>query len=106
MSSNIPDPYAKDCDCLDAIHTGAHWLHMNEFDFDHNLRHLRETGGVDGFLVEEMARLNRLLFELGSRKIGTVKAEDLPPGYTTEEDKTARTLEVVRELRAKGVSPR
>ncbi len=35
-----PDPFAKECQCLDSIHSGPHWLHMDAIWREQNVRDL------------------------------------------------------------------
>jgi hypothetical protein len=53
----------KDCTCLDEIHTGPHWLHMDDFDFRRNADLVKQADAIDArdriaFMRKE-ALLNR-----------------------------------------------
>lgn len=87
----------KDCGCLNEIHQGPHWLHMNDVDREVNAEVGEQLTGYPSiserlrgyaFTQAEMRRLKQLEYEMRSRKIvriirpdatdeGTVKSSDL-----------------------------
>lgn len=65
----------KDCDCTN--HIGPHWLAMDRRDRQANSEMLN-AGNVQGFLIEDIARLNRKEFEMVSRGIDEIIPEWVP----------------------------
>lgn len=59
----------KDCECI--THDGPHFLHMNQLDKEQSQKYLnmKTNGGSLAFAQNEIARLNRLDYELRARKI-------------------------------------
>lgn len=55
----------KDCNCLEAIHTGPHWIYVNDLWRAAN-QQLLVTGNVRGHIHEEVPRLGekRRMMEL------------------------------------------
>lgn len=51
----------KDCGCLDEIHEGPHWLHMDRFDRERNREYLARATAVPTTPAEDAA--SRLAFQ-------------------------------------------
>lgn len=67
---------AKQCACLDTIHTEPHWLHADRLHRESNWR-LWKRRNYRGFASEEAARLRTLIYEMESRGIVKLIREDL-----------------------------
>jgi hypothetical protein len=61
----------KECDCLDTIHRGPHWLHQDQLWQERNAS-LRGNGNDRGFVVEELARIREKIWEMESRGLEEV----------------------------------
>lgn len=61
----------KECGCLDELHQGPHWLHMDEVDRDLNAKLLDGHGSLSryAFVKAEVRRLDQLEYEMRRRKI-------------------------------------
>lgn len=69
----------KDCGCV--THDGPHWLHMDNLCKELNAQHKRpETLSPKGFVVEERARLQNLLYQMESRSIVRLIRDPEPKG--------------------------
>lgn len=64
-------PAEKDCGCLDEIHEGPHWLHMDDVDKKLNKKYLErgDAASLQVFARLEIQRLQTKHRELVSRKI-------------------------------------
>lgn len=51
----------KDCDCLDRIHEGPHWLYMNDLWRASNER-LRVDGNIRGYIFADLPRVREKRF--------------------------------------------
>ncbi|MEZ0396815.1 MAG: hypothetical protein ABWK53_10360 [Anaerolineales bacterium] len=69
----------KDCGCLPEIHSGPHWLYMDDYYKRKNHAFLEQNTvlGYLAFVNEEMARLRILEAEMTTRHIVKIIREDL-----------------------------
>ena len=70
----------QDCGCV--IHTGPHWVHMDEFDKARNLRMLEAMGGHEDpiarerFAQYELIRLRAKKYNFELRNISRIIREE------------------------------
>lgn len=89
----------KGCDCLDSIHTGAHWIYHDRLWFKMNLEILK-AGKFNAlcrqaFLREESTRLREKLIQMRRHVWEEKRPCRFPEGYR-ESDYEKQALEVVR----------
>lgn len=58
----------KDCNCLDRIHTGSHWVYEDDLWRASN-KCLRDAGNIRGYIVTELARLREKRWHMERRHI-------------------------------------
>lgn len=67
----------KECGCMDSIHTGPHWLHMDDYDKAENKSNLeaaRQSGNVALFNHACQAEQRRLQAKLATmERLGIVE---------------------------------
>lgn len=91
---NLP----KECDC--ALHDGPHWLHVDQLQFELNLRLISRRSSVlafKAFAEAEAQRLHEKAHELSKLVKYETAPFELPEGYR-ERDYEARRREVMHHI--------